>query len=178
MLNQPEPACLVIADISGYTGFLAGAELDHAQDILADLMATVVGGFRPSLAHESMSCAHAAVAPSPSRTACAWSRWTPAASGSSPHTTPKRLPGVRVRSYSAVSPNTVTAIGATGSGGSVTVPLESATLAEALAEIERKMIAEALRKHGGNISRAARELGLTRRGLYLKLDRYEMSASA
>ena len=48
MLNQPEPACLVIADISGYTGFLAGAELDHAQDILADLMATVVGAFRPT----------------------------------------------------------------------------------------------------------------------------------
>ena len=45
-------------------------------------------------------------------------------------------------------------------------------------EVERKMIAEALRKHRGNISRAARELGLTRRGLYLKLDRYEMSASA
>ena len=52
------------------------------------------------------------------------------------------------------------------------------TLAEALAEVERRMIAEALRKHGGNISRAARELGLTRRGLYLKLERYEMSASA
>jgi len=48
MLNQPEPACLVIADISGYTGFLAGAELDHAQDILADLMATVVGALRPT----------------------------------------------------------------------------------------------------------------------------------
>lgn len=48
MLNQPEPACLVIADISGYTGFLAGAELDHAQDILADLMGTVVGGLRPA----------------------------------------------------------------------------------------------------------------------------------
>jgi len=48
MLNQPEPACLVIADISGYTGFLAGAELDHAQDILADLMNTVVNAFRPS----------------------------------------------------------------------------------------------------------------------------------
>jgi uncharacterized protein YndB with AHSA1/START domain len=47
MLNQPEPACLVIADISGYTGFLAGAELDHAQDILAALMSTVVGAFRP-----------------------------------------------------------------------------------------------------------------------------------
>jgi uncharacterized protein YndB with AHSA1/START domain len=48
MLNQPEPACLVIADISGYTGFLAGAELDHAQDILADLMGTVVNAFRPT----------------------------------------------------------------------------------------------------------------------------------
>ena len=48
MLNQPEPACLVIADISGYTGFLAGAELDHAQDILADLMNTVVSAFRPT----------------------------------------------------------------------------------------------------------------------------------
>jgi hypothetical protein len=48
MLNQPEPACLVIADISGYTGFLAGAELDHAQDILADLMNTVVTAFRPA----------------------------------------------------------------------------------------------------------------------------------
>jgi uncharacterized protein YndB with AHSA1/START domain len=48
MLNQPEPACLVIADISGYTGFLAGAELDHAQDILADLMGTVVGALRPT----------------------------------------------------------------------------------------------------------------------------------
>jgi uncharacterized protein YndB with AHSA1/START domain len=48
MLNQPEPACLVIADISGYTGFLAGAELDHAQDILADLMGVVVGAFRPT----------------------------------------------------------------------------------------------------------------------------------
>ena len=45
-------------------------------------------------------------------------------------------------------------------------------------ELERRMIAEALRKHGGNISRAARELGLTRRGLYLKLERHEMSASA
>jgi uncharacterized protein YndB with AHSA1/START domain len=48
MLSQLEPACLVIADISGYTGFLAGAELDHAQDILADLMSTVVGAFRPT----------------------------------------------------------------------------------------------------------------------------------
>jgi len=52
------------------------------------------------------------------------------------------------------------------------------TLAEALAEVERRMIADALRRHGGNISRAARELGLTRRGLYLKLERHDLSASA
>ncbi len=48
MLARPEPACLVIADISGYTSYLAGVELDHAQDILADLMVTVVGALRPS----------------------------------------------------------------------------------------------------------------------------------
>ncbi|HEU4594414.1 MAG TPA: sigma 54-interacting transcriptional regulator [Pyrinomonadaceae bacterium] len=52
------------------------------------------------------------------------------------------------------------------------------TLADAMAELERRMIAEALRKHNGNISRAARELGLTRRGLYLKLGRHDLSASA
>jgi Protein of unknown function (DUF2652)/Polyketide cyclase / dehydrase and lipid transport len=42
-----EPACLLIADISGYTGYLAGVELDHAQDILADLMGTIVSALRP-----------------------------------------------------------------------------------------------------------------------------------
>ena len=47
MLSRPEPACLLIADISGYTSYLAGSELDHAQDILADLMTTVVGSMRP-----------------------------------------------------------------------------------------------------------------------------------
>jgi hypothetical protein len=47
MLPKPETACFVIADISGYTGFLAGVELDHAQDIIADLMDTVVKGLRP-----------------------------------------------------------------------------------------------------------------------------------
>ncbi|MGQ0849299.1 MAG: DUF2652 domain-containing protein [Actinomycetota bacterium] len=43
-----ERACLVIADISGYTGYLAGVELDHAQDVLADLINTVVRAFRPA----------------------------------------------------------------------------------------------------------------------------------
>ena len=48
MLSSPESACLLIADISGYTRYLAGTELDHAQDILADLMTTVVGALRPA----------------------------------------------------------------------------------------------------------------------------------
>ena len=48
MLNKPEPTCLVIADLSGYTGYLAAVELDHAQDILADLIDTVVGALRPT----------------------------------------------------------------------------------------------------------------------------------
>ena len=56
--------------------------------------------------------------------------------------------------------------------------LANVTLADALEEVERRMISDALRKHAGNISRAARELGLTRRGLYLKLERYQLSASA
>jgi DNA-binding NtrC family response regulator len=51
------------------------------------------------------------------------------------------------------------------------------TRADAMAELERRMSAEALRKHNGNISRAARELGLTRRGLYLKLGRHDLSAT-
>jgi len=49
MTGAPEKACLVIADISGYTGYLAGVELDHAHDILADLVSTVVGSLRPML---------------------------------------------------------------------------------------------------------------------------------
>src|SRR6476646_1205579 len=48
MLNRSEPACLVIADITGYTSYLAGVELDHAQDILADLIDTVVASLRPT----------------------------------------------------------------------------------------------------------------------------------
>ena len=49
MLSPIERGCLAIADITGYTGYLAGSELDHAQDVLADLIETVVAGFRPVL---------------------------------------------------------------------------------------------------------------------------------
>jgi len=44
---QPEKTCLLIADISGYTEYLTGVEIDHAQDILADLVSTVVTTLRP-----------------------------------------------------------------------------------------------------------------------------------
>lgn len=47
-MASTDPACLIIADISGYTSYLAGVELDHAQDILADLMNTVVKALRPN----------------------------------------------------------------------------------------------------------------------------------
>jgi hypothetical protein len=47
MLAKSESAGFVIADISGYTQFLAGVELDHAQDIITDLMDTVVRSLRP-----------------------------------------------------------------------------------------------------------------------------------
>ncbi len=48
MLPAAQPACFLIADISGYTGYLADVELDHAQDILADLVGAVVTALRPN----------------------------------------------------------------------------------------------------------------------------------
>ncbi len=42
-----ERACLLIADISGYTDYLQGVELDHAQDVIADLMTALVNPLRP-----------------------------------------------------------------------------------------------------------------------------------
>ena len=47
MLATAQPTCFLIADISGYTGYLADTELDHAQDILADLVGAVVTALRP-----------------------------------------------------------------------------------------------------------------------------------
>jgi carbon monoxide dehydrogenase subunit G len=41
--------CLVLADISGYTAYLAGVELEHSHDILADLLGMVSDGLCPPL---------------------------------------------------------------------------------------------------------------------------------
>ena len=48
MLPAAQSTCFLIADISGYTRYLADVELDHAQDILADLIGTVVTALRPN----------------------------------------------------------------------------------------------------------------------------------
>jgi DNA-binding NtrC family response regulator len=49
--------------------------------------------------------------------------------------------------------------------------LRRTTLAAAVEKLEREMIQAALERSSGNISETARLLGLTRRGLYLKMDR-------
>jgi DNA-binding NtrC family response regulator len=51
-------------------------------------------------------------------------------------------------------------------------------LAAAVEQVEREMIQAALARSGGNISETARMLGLTRRGLYLKLHRLGLETRA
>ena len=52
------------------------------------------------------------------------------------------------------------------------------TLAAAVEKLEREMIDAALQRSGGNISATARALGLTRRGLYLKMQRLSIQPVA
>ncbi len=54
----------------------------------------------------------------------------------------------------------------------------SGTLEEAVSELETQMIKNALARHRWNISRVANELGLTRRGLYMKIARYGIEKAA
>jgi hypothetical protein len=46
-LGTPERGCLLLADISGYTEYMAGNELMHAQDVVADLLETIVDALEP-----------------------------------------------------------------------------------------------------------------------------------
>jgi DNA-binding NtrC family response regulator len=55
--------------------------------------------------------------------------------------------------------------------------LERLTLPAAVERLEREMIEAALERSAGNVSETARTLGLTRRGLYLKMERLGVSAS-
>ena len=60
---------------------------------------------------------------------------------------------------------------------SASVP-QDGTLEQAVTELETQMIKNSLARHNWNISRVANELGLTRRGLYLKLARYGIEKAA
>src|SRR5262249_20287748 len=55
----------------------------------------------------------------------------------------------------------------------LTVPLQSKLL-PTLAQVEREMIQDALKQAGGKVGAAAKALGISRKGLYLKRQRYRL----
>jgi hypothetical protein len=46
-LHTAQEGFLLLADITGYTAYLQGTELEHAQDVLADLLETIIAGVEP-----------------------------------------------------------------------------------------------------------------------------------
>ena len=48
-MAQTRHGYLVLADISGYTSYLAQVELEHAHEILTDLLETIVEKFKQIL---------------------------------------------------------------------------------------------------------------------------------
>lgn len=48
-LAPADRGCLTIADVTGYTDYLSQVELEHAQDVLADLTETIVVHLTPTL---------------------------------------------------------------------------------------------------------------------------------
>ena len=55
--------------------------------------------------------------------------------------------------------------------------MEGGTLADRVASFEKKVIREEMRRAGGNRTRAAKVLGLSRQGLFLKMQRLGVSKS-
>ena len=47
MAATPETGFLVIADLTGYTAYLSGSEIEHAPAIAGDLLETIVGRLEP-----------------------------------------------------------------------------------------------------------------------------------
>jgi DNA-binding NtrC family response regulator len=79
-----------------------------------------------------------------------------------------------------ITPDLLSAVFGTGSLGDqdpVRGRLRRTTLATAVERLEREMIEGALERAAGNISETARLLGLTRRGLYLKMQRLGVEAA-
>lgn len=46
-LSPAQSGCLLLADITGYTKYLEATELEHAEDVLADLLETLVATLQP-----------------------------------------------------------------------------------------------------------------------------------
>lgn len=59
-------------------------------------------------------------------------------------------------------------------GNSFHIQTEGGSLESAVTALEKQMIQDAMKRHNNNISRVAKELGLTRRGLYMKIERYKL----
>jgi len=76
-----------------------------------------------------------------------------------------------------LSPEVVSTQLSPGSG-SIRTSRTTPNLAAAIEDMERDLIQAALDRAGGNISETARSLGLTRRGLYLKIRRLGLDAPA
>ncbi len=88
--------------------------------------------------------------------------------------TPDQLsPELRRMSEQMFTPAGTTSPGPASSHASA--PMFMSAAVEAL---ERKMIVEKLQIHNGNVTRTARDLGITRRGLQLKLARYGISTTS
>jgi hypothetical protein len=49
MDSRTQKGYLILADISGYTQFMAGTELEHSQAILSDILDGIIGIFTPTL---------------------------------------------------------------------------------------------------------------------------------
>jgi hypothetical protein len=47
--TRAQDGYFVIADISGYTAFLTGTELEHAQGIIAELLTVMINALTPPL---------------------------------------------------------------------------------------------------------------------------------
>jgi DNA-binding NtrC family response regulator/tetratricopeptide (TPR) repeat protein len=50
----------------------------------------------------------------------------------------------------------------------------AASLAEAVQQLERRMVRDALHRAGGSVAKAAKELGISRKGLYIKMGRFNV----
>jgi len=88
--------------------------------------------------------------------------------------TPQHL-SAEIKPNEASASNSVGNVKAIGlTSGAINIQTEGATLEGAVTALETQMIAESLKRHNHNISRVAKELSLTRRGLYLKLERYNL----